>query len=111
VGRVHRGGQGPRIRVEGQPPLPQEGDAEGEEEHAADSAGDEGPVPTADDYLGHARNIRGRGGGQEPHEHCLVQGDGREDQQRNGGQQRPDGYPAAVTHVTHVTNHPRRRAT
>ena len=56
-------------------------------------------------------NIRGRGGGQEPHEHCLVQGDGREDQQRNGGQQRPDGYPAAVTHVTHVTNHPRRRAT
>jgi hypothetical protein len=110
MGGVHRGGQGGRIRVESQPPLPQEGDAEGEEEDAADSAGREGLVPTADDYLGHAGHVSGRGGGQEPHEHRLVQGEACEDKQRDGRQKRPDGYPAAVTHVTHVTYHPRARA-
>ncbi|MCU1541096.1 MAG: hypothetical protein JWM01_2043 [Arthrobacter sp.] len=106
MGRIHRRGHGARIRVEGESPLPQEGDAESEEEDTADSTGREGLVPTADDYLGHAGHVGGGRSGQEPHEHRLVQGDAGQDQQRYGGQKRSDGYPAAVTHVAHVTNHP-----
>lgn len=106
MGRVYRGGDGARIRVEGQAPLPEESDAEGEEEDAADPAGRESLVPTADGYLCHAGHVSGSGSGQEPHENRLVQGDSAQDQQSEGGQKRSNGYPAVVTHVSHVTNHP-----
>jgi hypothetical protein len=98
--------QGGRVRAEGQSPLPQEGDAESDEEDSADAAGRKGFVPPADDHLGHARNVGGGRSGQEAHQHRLVQRDARQDQQSGGGHERSDGYLAAVTHVTHGTNHP-----
>lgn len=106
MGRAHGDGHGARIRVECQSPLPQEGDAEREGEDAADPAGHEGAVPPPDEHLRNTSHIRRGCSCQEPDEHRLMQGHGGEDQQRDSGQKRPDGYPAAVTHVTHGTNSP-----
>ena len=55
--RIHTGGHGVRIRVEGQAPLPQERNAESDEQDASDPAGCQGPVPPADDNLGDAGHI------------------------------------------------------
>jgi len=100
-----------RIRVEGQAPLPQEGDAEGNEQDAPDPAGDQGPVPPADHHLGDAGHVGCGGGRQEPQEHCSVQRNACQRQQRERGEKRTDGNPAAVTHVAHVNHHPRAGAT
>jgi hypothetical protein len=63
-------------------------------------------VPAADDHLGHAGDVSHGRSGQEADEYRLVPSQGGQDQQRGGRQERSDGYPAAVTHVTHVINHP-----
>ncbi|MET4096437.1 hypothetical protein ABIB51_003385 [Arthrobacter sp. UYCu712] len=63
-------------------------------------------MPPADDHLGHARDIGGDAGGEEPHEDGLMQGDAGQRQQPEGSQNRSDGNPAAVTHVAHVAYHP-----
>jgi hypothetical protein len=96
-----------RTGVERQAPLAQEGDAEGDEQDAPDPAGGQGPVPPTDDHFGDAGRV-GRGGRrQEPEEHGAVQRDSGQCQQGEGGEKRANGDSAAVTHVTHVNNHPR----
>jgi len=108
---IHAGGQRRRIGVERQPPLPEEGHAEGDEEDAADPACRECTVPPADNDLGHTGHVGGDGGGEEPQGHRFMQRDGGQHQQRQGSAKGPDGDPAAVTHVAHVHNHPREGAT
>lgn len=99
-------GDGVRVCGEGQAPLPQERDGERNEQDGADSAGQQGLVPPAEHHLGHGRHVGSGARGQEQHKHRLHQRDGGQHQQCEGGQKRSDGNPAAVTHVTHVTNHP-----
>jgi hypothetical protein len=105
------GGQRVRIGVESQAPLPQERNAESDEQDASDPAGCQGPVAPADDHLGDAGHISRPGGRQEPQEDGFVQRDAGQRQKRQSGEKRTDGNLAAVTHVAHVNHHPRAGAT
>ncbi|WP_427133940.1 hypothetical protein [Pseudarthrobacter sp. S9] len=100
-------GQGVGIGVEGQSPLPQERDPEGDEEDAADPARSQGLVPAADHELGHTGHVGGGGGTEEPQQHGFMQRDAREHQERQGSEERSDRDLSAVTHVAHVNNHAR----
>jgi hypothetical protein len=102
---IHARGQGVGIGIESQAPLAQESDSEGDEEDTAHPASCQRLVPAPDHNLGHAGHVGRGGGADEPQENGLVQGDSRQDQEPQGGKERPDGDLAADSHVTHVNNH------
>ena len=103
---IHARGQCFRVGVERQSPLPQERDAERDEQNAAEPAGQQGPVPPPDHHLGHAGHVGDGARCQEPERHRFVQGGSGQYEQGQGGQGRSDGGSAALTHVAHGTNHP-----